>query len=75
MQHSSSYANNLQPIAFFTQFKSSSHLGMSNISANNGGNLIFVQFVRSQSKCVQCLAPRPVIKKYLFHFFIFIVIC
>lgn len=37
---------------------SSSYLGMSNISANNGGSLISVQFVRSQFKCVQCLAPK-----------------
>lgn len=30
---------------------------MSNISANNGGSRTLVQFVRNQSKCVQCRAP------------------
>lgn len=30
---------------------------MSNISANNGGSLICVQFVRNQFKCEQCFAP------------------
>lgn len=37
--------------------KSSSHLGMSNISANSGGNLSFVQFLRNQSRRLACLAP------------------
>lgn len=38
-------------------YSSSSYFGMSKISANNGGSLIEVQFVRSQFKWVQWRAP------------------
>lgn len=63
MQHSRDhlwfYNQNFFTFHFHSIYRSSSLLGMSNISANNGGNLMCVQFVLSQSKCVQCLAPRP----------------
>lgn len=35
----------------------SSVLGMSKISANNGGSRMCVQLVRNQSKCDTCIAP------------------
>lgn len=38
--------------------KSSSHFGMSNISANNGGRDNFIQFTLNQSKCAECFAPK-----------------
>lgn len=45
-------------VQFFYCCKSSSDLGMSNISANRGGNRVIVQLVRNQSKWDECRAPR-----------------
>lgn len=42
----------------FTEDRSSSHLGMSNISAKSGGSLSLVQFLLNQSRRFACLAPR-----------------
>lgn len=38
---------------------------MSNISANNGGSLIKVQFCLNQSKCEKCFAPNSLISGIL----------
>lgn len=37
--------------------RSSSHLGMSKISANNGGRVSFIQLTRNQSRCAECFVP------------------
>ena len=45
--------------------KSSSHFGMSKISANRGGNRMLLQFFLNHSKCDECLQPSTFSSKIL----------
>lgn len=54
MNYESKKKNDKSPL----HWRSSSHLGMSNISAKRGGNLSLVQFLLNQSRRFACLAPR-----------------